>query len=358
MKQNELFKDITVIESASVLAGPSVGMFFAELGADVIKIENKKNKGDVTRSWKLASEDPDHPFSAYYASVNWGKQSLFLDLTLDEDHQKLIEKIKTAQVFICNFKPGDAAKFGLDYKTISTINPAIIYGEITGFGQEDRLAYDIVLQAETGFLSMNGSPDGEMAKMPVAFIDLFAAHQLKEGILLAMLQQQKNPGAYLVQVSLYDAALSALTNQATNWLMAKSIAKPLGMLHPNIAPYGEKFPCKDQKEIVLAVGSNRQFRALCECLELAKLQEDSRFMTNQSRVLNRKELWTLLAPAFLKADRKFMMDKLLQAKVPAGAIRNMKEVFDQDASKSQLIREEKENKELISVKGNAFSIKR
>jgi crotonobetainyl-CoA:carnitine CoA-transferase CaiB-like acyl-CoA transferase len=356
MKLEKPFKGLKVIELASVLAGPSVGLFFAELGADVLKIENKLSNGDITRSWKLASEDKNHPFSAYYASVNSGKESLFLDLMDVSDFSILCKKLENADLVICNFKPGDAIKFNLNFEAIKQINDTIIYGEITGFGKEKRLAYDIVLQAETGFISMNGLDNHEQVKLPVAFIDLFAAHQLKEGILIAMLKQQKQAKAYCVSVSLFDAALASLANQATNWTMSSHIAEPLGMLHPNIAPYGERFTCRDQKDIVLAIGSNSQFKKLCNCLGLNELMLDKRFKNNQNRVKHRSALEELLSPSFNTFDRETLMEIFIQKEVPAGAVRNMQEVFDLSSSQERITRSFKEGQEIKSIKSNAFEI--
>ncbi|MBL4710674.1 MAG: CoA transferase [Flavobacteriales bacterium] len=350
------FEHLKVVELASVLAGPSVGLFFAELGAKVIKIENQQAGGDVTRSWKLASEDQQHPFSAYYSSVNYGKESWFLNLNETADLNKVLEEIKTADLVIANFKPGDAAKLGLSFEQLKSLNPQIIYGEITGFGSENRIAYDVVLQAESGFLAMSGTPEGELCKMPVALIDLLAAHQLKEGILLAMLQQQKEKKALKVSVSLFDAALSSLANQATNWLMGNHIAQPMGTLHPNIAPYGELFTCKDEKQVVLAIGSNRQFKALCETLTLDTAFSDSRFNNNQNRVKNRIELAELLSAQISNWNREEIMNRFIENNVPAGAVRKMDEVFSIPAAQKQLLKEQKEGKDLIAVSGNAFKI--
>jgi len=216
-----MFKDLMVVELASVLAGPDVGMFFAEMGARVIKIENKTTNGDVTRQWRTASEKSNQEnISAYFSSVNWNKEHLFLDLKQANDKKQVTDLLKDASIVIANFKPGDAEKFSLDYHSIKQINPTIIYGEINGFGEADnRVAYDVVLQAETGFMAMNGTASSGPLKMPLAMIDVLAAHQLKEGILVALLNKtQSGKGAY-VQVALYDAALSSLKNQATNWLM-------------------------------------------------------------------------------------------------------------------------------------------
>lgn len=354
MKQ--IFEGLKVIEVASVLAGPSVGMFFAELGAEVLKVENPNTKGDVTRSWKLASEDLNHPFSAYYSSVNWGKKSVFWDLKNPEDHKKLKQAIATADVVLVNFKAGDAEKLGLDYESVKQMQPQIIYGSISGFGDSKRIAYDVVLQAESGFLYMTGEAHGKPVKMPVALIDLLAAHQLKEGILLAMLQQQKKKEAVKVSVSLLDAALAALVNQATNWLMGGHIPQAMGSLHPNIAPYGECFVTADNKQIVLAVGSDKQFKALCALLALDHLPEEEDYQSNQKRVDNRHALAGIISSKIVKWNRDELLEQMIERNIPAGAIRNMKEVFEMPEAKQRLMEETKEGQTLKTVKGNAFKL--
>jgi len=350
------FKDLKVIELASVLAGPSVGMFFAELGAKVIKVENSKTNGDVTRSWKLASEDKGHPYSAYYSSVNWGKESWMLDLKERADHDKLMKEVMSADILISNFRPSSAIKLGLSVKDLQAVNPKLIYGEILGFRGEKRLAYDVVLQAECGFISINGAAPGKESKWPLAIIDLFAAHQLKEGILLALWERERSGKAAHVTTSLFESGLANLSNQATNWLMANHIPKPMGSLHPNIAPYGETFSCKDGKQIILAVGSDSQFSALCDCINNSKLSNDKRFSDNQSRLNHRKDLYEELEPAFKKENREHLMNKFIEHAVPAGAIRNIKEVFDLTEAQELLIKEQKEGKSLTTVSGNAFRL--
>ena len=350
------FKHLKVVELASVLAGPSVGLFFAELGAKVVKIENKNTGGDVTRSWKLASEDKEHPYSAYYSSVNAGKQSLFMDLKNEEDRALLFKEIEAADVVIANFKPGDAEKLGLDFKSLKAINNTIIYGEITGFGKVNRTAYDVVLQAESGFLSMSGTASGELCKMPVALIDILAAHHLKEGLLLALLEFQQESKVIKVSVSLLDAALASLANQATNWLMGKHIAQPMGTLHPNIAPYGELFTCKDGKQIVLAIGSNSQFSNLCEVLKCKQVALNDKFNSNQARISNRIELAQHLEIAIAGFDRRTLMTSLIEKQIPAGAVRNMQEVFELPEAQKRLVYSEKEGRAMTSIQGNAFCI--
>ncbi|MFN4234119.1 MAG: CaiB/BaiF CoA transferase family protein [Bacteroidia bacterium] len=333
-----MFQHLKVLELASVLAGPAVGMFFAELGAKVIKIENPKTKGDVTRHWKLSSENPENPYSAYYASVNYNKEVLFEDITSIEGYEKIIQLIKESDILITNFKPGDAEKFKLSAKDVEKLNPKLIIGSISGFGANDaRTAFDVVLQAESGFMSMNGTPESGPIKMPVALIDILAAHQLKEGILIALLQREKTNKGALVEVSLYDAALASLANQASNWLTASHLAKPAGSLHPNIAPYGETFKTYDDKFIVLAVGNDKQFQSLCKVLNLNELIEDKRFATNTLRVKNRNELQQLLKTKISKYKASDLMEKLNYHQIPAGLIKNIKEVFEDEHSKSLIL---------------------
>lgn len=350
-----MFQDILVVELASVLAGPAVGRFFAELGARVIKVENKKTNGDVTRQWKLPSERKED-ISAYYSSINWGKESLFLDLSLDLDRQQVYELVKKATIVIANFKIGDAAKFLVDYPTLKAINPNLIYGQISAFGQAvHRVGFDVVLQAETGFMSMNGS-SGNIVKMPVALIDLLTAHQLKEGILIALLQQFKTGKGALVSVSLVESAVASLANQATNWLMANHIPQPMGSLHPNIAPYGELFTTKDNKLLVLAVGNNKQFQNLCTVIQQTHLATEIRFSTNVNRVKNRKALQILLQAFFAKVDRQPIITQLIEEQVPVGAVRNMQEVFDLPIAQQMVVEEKIEQQVLKSVKTIAFQI--
>lgn len=337
-----MFKDKVVVELASVLAGPDVGMFFAEMGARVIKIENKITNGDVTRQWRTASEKSNEEnVSAYFSAINWNKEHLFLDLKQVNDKKQVDDLLKKADIVIANFKPGDAEKFSLDYKSIQKINSTIIYGEINGFGEADsRVAYDVVLQAETGFMAMNGTANSGSLKMPVAMIDVLAAHQLKEGILVALLNKtESGKGAY-VQVSLYDAAISSLKNQATNWLMNNENSKLLGSLHPNIAPYGETYQTKDGKWIVLAIGTDNQFKNMLISIGATALINDKRFSSNAKRVANRSVLDVLLKNYFNQISLSFFQEKFNEDNIPFGVIKDIKTVFE-DEKATALILEEK-----------------
>ena len=189
-----MLNDLLVLETAAVLAGPSVGMHFAELGARVIKIENKRTGGDVTRKWKLPQRRSTLPVSAYFSSVNWGKEHRFLDL---KDRQRTVRLSMLcwpkADVLITNHLAADAEKLGLARERLRTVNPRLLHGHIKGFAdQPERPAFDVVLQAETGYISMTGTDADHLAKLPIALIDVLAAHQLKEGLLLALWQREQH----------------------------------------------------------------------------------------------------------------------------------------------------------------------
>jgi crotonobetainyl-CoA:carnitine CoA-transferase CaiB-like acyl-CoA transferase len=239
------FAGLRVLELAAVLAGPQVGQFFAELGASVLKVEPPA--GDVTRTWRTPGDDPESSVSAYFSASNWGKTSLVLDLTQPAAQAELHRLAAEADVLIASYKPGDAEKFGASYAALAEANPRLIYAHLTGYGPASpRVGYDAVLQAETGFMHLNAaSPDDPPQKMPVALIDLLAAHQLKEGILTALYQREKTGRGALLTVSLLDSALASLANQGATWLVTGRDPVPLGSGHPGIVPYGTVYRAAD-----------------------------------------------------------------------------------------------------------------
>ena len=339
---------------ASVLAGPAVGMYFAERGAQVTKVENSKTHGDVTRSWKLAKEDKESDVSAYFCSVNWHKDYIFMDLSDATDRPKLEALIKDADILISNFKCGDAEKFHLDFDHVKGINPNIIHAELSGFGAHNkRVAYDLVLQAETGFMFMNGTPDSGPIKMPLALIDVLAAHQLKEGILEALLERQMKPKAYHVEVTLYDAAVSSLINQATNYLMTDHIPQPIGSLHPNIAPYGEIFTSRDEKLLTVAIGNDKQFDRL---LKLLDIPMQDHFSSNKLRVEHRKEIEKLLANKIKEWDADQLCAELIELEVPVAQINDLKTVFEHAEAKDLILEENISGKDTKRVKTSIYKI--
>lgn len=353
----ELFEGLKVVDCSSVLAGPQVGTFFAELGAHVIKFENAKTGGDVTRTWHTPSESKEK-ISSYYSSINYKKEIRFVDLTTEKDIALIHSELETADVVLSNFKGSDATKFKLNAELLSQKFPGLIQGVIRGFEfEKDRVAYDVVLQAETGFMFMNGSSDGPPTKMPVALIDVLAAHQLKEGILCALIQKAKTGKGSCVEVSLEKAALASLANQASYFLMTGNIPQRLGSLHPNIAPYGELFQTQDEKWLVLAVGSDEQFRKLCVILNNPNASSDTRFSSNTERVKHRIVLREILQKAFDQINSSdFEIDAQANG-VPYGRVRNMKEVFERDAALKNILHEKIDGSDTQRLASVAFSIK-
>lgn len=336
----DLFKELLVIELASVLAGPTVGMFFAELGARVIKIENKKTDGDVTRSWKLPTEDPQNEYSAYYHSINWGKEKHLVDLSSSKDRSKVVNLIKQADIVISNFKIDSAKKLQMDYETLRAINPSLIYGSITAYGDDNPApGFDVMIQAETGWIFMNGEKEGLPVKLPVALVDLLAAHQLKQGLLIALLKRQASGQGSFVSISLFDASVAALANQASNWLNANHLPQRMGSQHPNIAPYGDIFYTKDQVGIILGTGTQKQYEGLCECLQLEFLKTDNRFLTNALRLTNRSTLNEYLKTAIASLNYADLKEKCDLQKVTIAPVNNIETVFQMPAAQNLVLQE-------------------
>ena len=357
MKTLNSISNLKVLDLSTVLAGPSVGMFFAELGASVVKIEHPSIP-DVTRSWKLASEEIDSPVSAYFSSVNYGKTYLSLNLTNEKDHAQFLELVKDADILLTNFKWGDDRKLGLESKSILEINPRLIIGKISGFGdQSDRVAYDLILQAETGFMSMNGTKDSGPIKMPVALIDVLAGHQLKEGILLALMERQLTGKGREVSVSLFDAAVCSLANQASNYLMTGHVAQRIGSLHPNIAPYGELFKTKDGATLTFAIGSDNHFEKFVTELGFPELARDARFIHNQQRLENREILFSLLETLIYPLDSEQLLANLHLKHVPCAKVKALDEVFQAEEAKALVLSEEIEGKATKRVRTTAFKLK-
>ncbi|HPF94639.1 MAG TPA: CoA transferase, partial [Tenuifilaceae bacterium] len=323
MDLHKPLEGIKVLELASVLAGPSIGMFLAELGAEVIKVENLVTDGDVTRKWKLPTENPESDISGYFSCVNWGKKSLAIDISKCEGLNVIYELVKQCDIVLANYKPGDAEKLQVDYQTFKKLNPNLIYSHVTGYGlTNQRAGFDAIIQAESGFTYMNGEPDGPPTKMPVALMDVLAAHHHKEAILVALLQRERGQGGCYIDASLFKSGVSSLVNQATNWLVGNKIPKRMGSDHPNIVPYGTIFNTSDGKGIVIAVGTEKQFAELCDLLGRPELALDPKFSKNFNRVKNKEEIKGILQDLIIEYDRETILQMLANRKVPAGGVFN------------------------------------
>lgn len=319
-----------------MLAGPAVGAMFAELGATVIKLEPLG--GDVTRSWKLAGEDPANDVPAYFSCVNWGKQSLAVNLKTAEGRQIARSLALQADVVIANYKPGAAERLGMDYASLSQAHPGLIYAHLTGYGGDDpRTGYDALIQAESGFLHLNGRPGEAPVKLPVALMDLLAAHQLKEAVLVALIEKLHSGRGTYLPVSLMASALASLANQASNWLVAGHAPQAMGLEHPNIVPYGTLYQTQDNRQVMLAIGSDAQFASLMAILDASSLAADPRFASNAARVRHRELLQAELRPRMAALPADDLLAKLWQAEIPAGEVKTIPQALAQPAAQELLL---------------------
>jgi len=333
MNPSSFFKGLRVLDLSSVLAGPSVASFFAELGAEVIKVESPQ--GDVTRTWFAQGENQE-TLSAYYLSVNHDKKTVVIDLK--NNRSALDAYLEKADIVVMNFKPGDDAKWQLTPAELSAKYPHMIIARISGFEeQSERVAYDVVLQAETGFMSINGTPDSGPLKMPVAMMDVLAAHQLKEAILCALIHRLRTGEGATVGCSLEMAGITGLMNQAMTYVKSGIVPEPMGSLHPNICPYGETLTFADGVTVVLAVGSQAQFESLVTLLGITELSKEVAFKDNASRVAHRVDLGKRLQAAASQCNFFPMESQWIKAHIPFGRIKNIEEVMQSPAGQQSLV---------------------
>ena len=322
---------IRVIELARVLAGPWAGQMLADLGADVIKVENPDG-GDDTRQWGppfVQGKDGENLSAAYYHSTNRGKRSVIADLKTEEGQELVRRLVKTADVVIENFKLGGLVKYGLDYESLKKINPRIVYCSITGFGQAGPYAslagYDYIVQGMSGFMSITGEPDGQPMKAGVAIADIFTGIYAVSAIEAALIHALKTGAGQLIDMALLDVQSAVLANQNMNYLISGKPPVRLGNAHPNISPY-EVVPTADGY-LILAVGNDGQFRRLCTILGVETNADDERYATNKARVANRNEVRAFVSAETLKWNKADLLRACETNAVPAGAINTIEDMF-------------------------------
>ena len=315
---------LKVVELARILAGPWVGQSLADLGAEVVKVESPD--GDDTRRWGPPFVERDDDVSAaYFYAANRGKRGVVADFGTPEGRELVLDLVKDADILIENFKVGGLTKFGLDYDSLSAINPRLIYCSITGFGQTGPLAgragYDFMIQGLSGLMSITGEPEGSPQKVGVAITDIVAGLYSTIGILAALEQRNRTGRGQHIDMSLFDCATAVLANQGMNALVTGKSPERLGNAHPNIAPY-QVLPVNDG-HIILAVGNDAQFSRLCQILDLGEMQVDSKFATNADRLANRDELTELLTDAMKIWGSAQLLEALDAQNVPAAPINSI-----------------------------------
>jgi len=300
-------------------------MMLADLGAEVTKVE-RPGGGDETRSWGPPYDDRGE--ATYFQAVNRNKQSLVLDLKTEAGAAEARRLALAADVVVENFRPGLMAELGLDYESLRGENPRLVYCSVTGFGSGDGAAlpgYDLLIQALGGLMSITGQPDGEPTKVGVALVDVLAGLFATVGILAALRHRDASGEGQLVEVDLLSSLLAALVNQGSAYTLAGEVPERMGNRHPSIAPY-ELF-ATGEGELVLAVGNDRQFAALCETIGAPDLAADPRFATNPERVRHREGLGAELERHLAARSAAEWAAELSERRVPAGVVNDLAGAF-------------------------------
>jgi crotonobetainyl-CoA:carnitine CoA-transferase CaiB-like acyl-CoA transferase len=317
--------DINILDFTRVLAGPYCTQLLADFGADVIKIE-QPGAGDITRQWGPPWVGDE---AAYYLGVNRNKRSLTLNLKTEEGKAITRKLAAKADVVMENFLPGTMDKLGLGYADLSAINPGVVYCALTGYGQtgpyKDRPGFDFMIQAQGGIMSITGPADGEPYKVGVAVADITTGLFAANAILAALHHRQKTGQGQFVDVALLDSQVAWLANVAQNYFAGETPAR-YGNAHASLVPY-QVFATQDG-HIAIAVGSDGQYKSLCECAGCMELWHDARFQTNPGRVTNRVELVAKLERVFAKKTTANWMPILLKADVPASPINDVPTILN------------------------------
>jgi crotonobetainyl-CoA:carnitine CoA-transferase CaiB-like acyl-CoA transferase len=316
---------LRVLDFSRVLAGPFATMMLADLGASVTKVE-RPGIGDETRSWAPPYDDRGE--ATYFQAVNRNKRSLALDLASEAGRDRAQALALEADVVVENFRPGVMQRLGLGFEQLTRTNPKLVYCSVTGFGSgavAELLGYDLLIQATGGLMSITGAPDGEPQKVGVALVDILAGLFATVGILAALRHRDATGEGQLVEVDLLSALLASLVNQGSGYTIAGVVPERMGNAHPSISPY-ELFGTASG-ELVIAIGNDRQFLALCTVLGAPALAEDPRFARNEDRVGSRDELRSELGRRLLARPAVEWAQLLTAVRVPAGVVNDLGGAF-------------------------------
>src|SRR5215207_2686613 len=307
---------LLVADFSRILAGPYASMLLADLGAEVVKVESPA--GDDTRTWMPPVRDG---VATYYLGINRNKRSIALDLKDPADAALGRELAARADVLLENFKPGDLARFGLDYDSVAATNPGVVYASITGFGTGGGAAlpgYDLIVQAISGLMSLTGPEGGQPYRAGISVFDVMSGLHATIGVLAALHSRQLTGRGQHVEVNLLSSALSGLVNHSAAVVAAGATPTRMGNSHPSLFPY-DALPTADG-ELIVTAGNDRQFRRLCEVLGVPELTDDPRFLRNQDRTANREELRPLLVERLRTRTKDEWFRDIIGAGVPCGPI--------------------------------------
>lgn len=325
---------VKILDLSRVLAAPFCTQILADYGAEVIKVEDV-GKGDDTRHWKTKGEDanwkPDiGPMSNYFAAVNRNKRSICLNLKHDEGKAAFLKLAKDADVLVENMRPGVMEKLGIDYQTVSKINPGIIYASVSGYGPSGpyarRAGYDMIAGAEAGLLHLTGERNGPPVRPGLGLTDMCTGLFTHGAILAALHARSLTGRGQKVDASLFESQIALLTNVASSWLNLGQETERWGTQHPSVVPY-DAFKSKDLY-FVCGATNDKQFKILCDLLGLSDLPNEPRFATNAARVVHRDELFPLLNEAFAQKTTEEWVEAFEGSGMPYAPINTMEKVFE------------------------------
>jgi len=324
-KQVGALSGLRVLDLSRVLSGPFATMTLADLGADVIKVE-QPGTGDDTRAWGPPSQGDQ---SAYFLSVNRNKRSVALDLKSSEGREAARALADKADIIVENFRPGAVSRLGLGYDEVSRTNPGVVYASISGYGQTGpdsrRAGYDAIAQGRSGLMSVTGQADGDPVRVGISPADLTAGMWALVGILAALHRRQQTGVGQWVDISLLDGQVSWLTYVASGYFATGKVPRRHGSAHPTIAPY-QGFSTMDG-DLMLAVGNEGLWERFVDTAKLNELKDDPRFARNSDRVHNREELAALVGRRIATRTTAEWIALFDEAGVPAGPINSIDEVM-------------------------------
>jgi crotonobetainyl-CoA:carnitine CoA-transferase CaiB-like acyl-CoA transferase len=310
---------LIVADLSRVLAGPYCSMLLADMGATVIKVES--SGGDDTRTWVPPTKDD---VATYYMSINRNKKSIVLDFGNADDLEVAKDLVRRADICLENFKVGGLKKFGLDYESVRVDNPGLIYLSISGFGTKEGAwlpGYDLIVQAVSGLMSLTGEPDGPPFRAGISVFDVMAGLHGTIGVLAALNHRNNTGEGQHIEVNLLSSAMSGLVNQTAAYTAAGVVPFRMGNAHPSLFPY-EALPTKD-RDLIIAAGNDKQFRALCGVLGLEDVANDPRFAINADRTKNREELRPFLLEKLAEWASDDLFIELNKVGVPCGPINSI-----------------------------------
>ncbi len=322
---------ITVLDLTQALAGPFCTMQLGDMGAEIIKVE-RPGRGDDSRHWGPPFIDDE---SAYFICTNRNKKSITLDLRSEKGKEVIRRLIRKSDVLIENFKPGSLIRMGFSYDEVKKINSRIIYCSISGYGQngpqKNEAAYDLIIQGESGLMSICGFPENPPTKVGTSLSDMVASFYAMQSILMALMVREKTNKGQQIDISILDSMVSLLTYRAGFYFANGKIPVRKGNEHPSLVPY-EVFEASDGY-FTIGVANDYQFRKLCKVIDREDLADDQRYAQNKFREKNREALKGILYPIIAQNTREYWLEKMKPEGIPCGAINNIDEVVESEQLK-------------------------